>query len=71
VRSWGCATTTVYWCGQAIHKFLPQFDQVFRRIAREVGDCQFVFVRFGCGELLNELFRRRLEETFAAFGLRA
>ena len=34
----------VYWSGQSLFKYLPQHDEVFCRIAREVGDCQFVFV---------------------------
>ena len=39
----------VYWCGQSLFKYLPQFDQVFPRIAREVGDCQFVFIQLSNG----------------------
>jgi len=64
------ATATVYWCGQAMKKFLPQFDQVFPRVAREAGDCQFVFIRSDHAAL-NELFSQRLEAAFSAFGLRA
>jgi len=62
---------TIYWCGQSLFKYLPQFDEVFPRIAREAGDCQFVFIQFQRGTHLNDLFRRRLERAFAAFGLRA
>jgi predicted O-linked N-acetylglucosamine transferase (SPINDLY family) len=62
---------TVYWCSQAIYKYLPQFDHVFPRIAREVGDCQFTFIRFPGAAHVTDLFRQRLESAFAAFGLEA
>jgi protein O-GlcNAc transferase len=62
---------TVYWCSQAVYKYLPQFDQVFPRIAREVGDCQFTFIRFPGAAQVTDLFRQRLDAAFAAFGLNA
>jgi protein O-GlcNAc transferase len=62
---------TVYWCSQAVYKYLPQFDQVFPRIAREAGDCQFTFIRFPGAAHVTELFRGRLERAFAAFDLNA
>jgi protein O-GlcNAc transferase len=55
------AGATVFWCGQSLFKYLPQYDQVFARIAREVGDCQFAFIRYGQGTYLDEKFLRRLE----------
>ena len=65
------STATIYWSGQSLFKYLPQFDEVFPRIAREVGDCQFVFIQFQQGTYLNELFSQRLDKAFAAFGLSA
>jgi predicted O-linked N-acetylglucosamine transferase (SPINDLY family) len=65
------ATATVYWCGQALYKYLPQFDQIFARIASEVEDCQFVFIAFPGSPQVTELFRTRLEQAFASFGLDA
>jgi protein O-GlcNAc transferase len=62
---------TVFWCGQSLFKYLPQFDQVFARIAREAGDCQFAFIRYGQGTYLDEKFLARLERAFAAVGLKA
>jgi protein O-GlcNAc transferase len=62
---------TVYWCGQSLFKYLPQFDQVFPRIARELGSCRFVFIGFQTNPQLTNLFRNRLDKAFAAFGLRA
>jgi predicted O-linked N-acetylglucosamine transferase (SPINDLY family) len=59
-----------YWCAQSLFKYLPQHDEVFPRIAREVGDCQFVFIRH-FGRSVTELFQQRLDRAFAAAGLRA
>jgi predicted O-linked N-acetylglucosamine transferase (SPINDLY family) len=64
-------TSTVFWCGQSLFKYLPQFDQVFARIAKESGDCQFAFIKYPRGTQVTELFKRRLERAFAAVGLRA
>ena len=62
--------STAYWCAQSLFKYLPQHDEVFPRIAREAGDCQFVFIRhFGRG--VTELFQKRLDRAFAAAGLKA
>ena len=59
-----------YWCAQSLFKYLPQHDELFPRIAREAGDCQFVFIRhFGRG--VTELFQQRLARAFAAAGLNA
>jgi protein O-GlcNAc transferase len=65
------ASAVVYWCGQSLFKYLPQYDQVFARIAREVGDCQFAFIQSHHGGGMNERFRKRLERAFAVFGLDA
>ncbi len=61
----------VYWCGQSLPKYLPQFDEVFARIAAEVPDSQFAFIEFGGGSGVTELFRNRLERAFKAAGLNA
>jgi predicted O-linked N-acetylglucosamine transferase (SPINDLY family) len=62
---------TVYWCGQSLYKYLPQHDQVLARIAREVGDCQFLFFQFQQGAYATDLLRSRLQQAFAAVGLKA
>jgi protein O-GlcNAc transferase len=64
-------SATVFWCGQSLFKYLPQYDEVFPRIAREAGDCQFVFIRYGQGTYLDEQFFRRLQRAFASAGLNA
>jgi protein O-GlcNAc transferase len=65
------ADAVAYWCGQSLPKYLPQFDEVFARIASAVGDCQFTFIEFAGGPRVTELFRKRLERAFARLGLRA
>jgi predicted O-linked N-acetylglucosamine transferase (SPINDLY family) len=62
---------TVFWCGQSLYKYLPQYDAMFARIAREVPGCQFAFIRYRRGDDANALFRQRLDRAFAAVGLRA
>lgn len=59
----------IYWCAQSPPKYLPQFDEVFARIAREVPASQFVFIEFGGGRGVTERFRERLDRAFEAFGL--
>jgi protein O-GlcNAc transferase len=65
------ADATVYWCCQSLPKYLPQFDDVFPRIAQAVGGCQFTFIAFAGGRTVTEVFRARLERAFARAGLRA
>jgi predicted O-linked N-acetylglucosamine transferase (SPINDLY family) len=60
----------VFWCGQSLFKYLPQYDDVFARIAKEAGNCQFVFVRHEGGPTVNALFKERLDRAFAAVGLK-
>jgi predicted O-linked N-acetylglucosamine transferase (SPINDLY family) len=62
---------TVFWCAQSLPKYQPQYDQVFPRIARDAGDCQFTFIQFPGGAQITALFRQRLDRAFAAFGLNA
>jgi predicted O-linked N-acetylglucosamine transferase (SPINDLY family) len=61
----------VYWCGQSLYKYLPQYDEVFARIARDVPGSQFAFIRYPRGDGVTALFRQRLERAFAAVGLQA
>lgn len=62
---------TVYWSGQSLYKYLPQFDWVFAAIAKQSGDCQIVFIEYNQGPQITELLRQRLERAFAAVGLKA
>jgi predicted O-linked N-acetylglucosamine transferase (SPINDLY family) len=65
------ATAVVYWCCQSLPKYLPQFDEVFARIAAGVPDCQFTFIEFAGGRGITEMFRARLDRAFKALGLDA
>jgi predicted O-linked N-acetylglucosamine transferase (SPINDLY family) len=60
--------SVVYWCCQSLFKYLPRHDDIFPRIARQAGDCQFVFLRHG-SNWVTDTFRARLERAFAAHGL--
>ena len=60
--------SVLYWCCQSLYKYLPRHDDVFPRIAKQVGDCQFVFIRHP-SDWVTERFRARLERTFSAHGL--
>jgi len=62
--------TILFLCTQSLFKYLPQFDEVFPRIASEVGSCQFAFLSFARSPHLGERFIRRLESVFSRFGLR-
>jgi predicted O-linked N-acetylglucosamine transferase (SPINDLY family) len=62
---------SVFWCGQSLFKYLPQFDRVFPDIARGAGDCQFVFIEHPGSAHINDMFRARLDRAFSAFGLSA
>jgi protein O-GlcNAc transferase len=61
----------VYWCAQSLPKYLPQYDEVFARIAADVGACQFVFIESAAGKGVTGLFKARLDRAFAGVGLRA
>jgi predicted O-linked N-acetylglucosamine transferase (SPINDLY family) len=65
------AGATVFWCGQSLYKYLPQYDGVFGRIALAAPDCQFAFIQHPKGTNVTELFRRRLDRAFTAVGLSA
>ena len=62
---------TVFWSAQSLYKYLPQYDNVFVRIALAAGDCQFVFLRHFGGANITRIVRERLNRAFAAAGLRA
>ena len=47
------------------------YDEVFVRIARAIGDCQFVFLRHFGAPKITATVRERLERAFPPAGLRA
>jgi len=61
----------VFWSGQSLYKYLPQHDFVFAKIAKFVGNCQFVFIKHPKETAIADLFRRRLDSVFSQWGLAA
>ena len=59
----------VFWCGQSLFKYHPKYDFVFARIAKLVGNCQFVFIKHAKEAAVADLFRRRLDSVFSERGL--
>ncbi|MGD1910496.1 MAG: tetratricopeptide repeat protein [Rivularia sp. (in: cyanobacteria)] len=59
----------MFWCCQSLYKYLPQHDDVFPRIAKELTNAKFVFIQYHQGEYVTEVFRRRLRSAFEEFGL--
>lgn len=58
-----------FWSGQSLFKYLPEFDDVFARIAKEAPRSQFVFIRHRNSPNVTEVFQARLDRVFAAHGL--
>lgn len=71
VRDPADADMPVFWSGQALYKYLPQYDSIFPRIAADLGKCRFVFIAFAKSNAVTDAFRARLEAAFAAAGLDA
>jgi len=67
----GDVAAPVFWSGQALYKYLPQYDEVFPRIAAELGACRFVFIGFAKSQAVTDAFRDRIWAAFAAAGLDA
>jgi len=61
---------TVFLCCQNPFKYLPQYDDVFPRIAMAVPGSRFVFFRHKKSDGLNALFQERVTATFERYGLR-
>jgi predicted O-linked N-acetylglucosamine transferase (SPINDLY family) len=59
----------LYFCAQSLYKYLPQYDEVFPRIALETPDCRFVFLVSQSSPRITELFTARLRRAFARHGL--
>lgn len=58
----------MFWCCQSLYKYLPQYDDVFPRIAKNLSNAKFVFINH-ISERITEIFCQRLRRTFAEFGL--
>lgn len=62
------AEGVLFLCVQSLFKYLPKYDEVFVRIAKELGKCHFVFKKNPVD--LSGQFFRRLKQAFARYGLR-
>jgi predicted O-linked N-acetylglucosamine transferase (SPINDLY family) len=62
---------TMFWCGQSLFKYLPQFDETFVRIAKAAPNSQFVFLRHHGPHRVTTSFQKRLERAFSQWGLSA
>jgi protein O-GlcNAc transferase len=63
-------TSVLYLCCQSLYKYLPQYDEVYPRIARQVGDCQFIFISNESVHVTGQ-FRRRIRQAFHKLSLEA
>ena len=60
----------VFLCSQSLFKYLPQHDDLYPRIARQVPNALFVFIANDNAQA-TAFFRNRLESRFRQFGLEA
>ena len=58
----------LFWCCQSLYKYLPNHDDVFPSIAKELGNAKFVFIKHE-SEYITGVFHQRLNNAFTAFGL--
>ena len=63
------ADATVFWCGRSLYTYLPEFDQVFPRIAQAVPNAQFAFIEYPKGTHVTKQFSERLDRAFARLGM--
>jgi protein O-GlcNAc transferase len=60
----------LYGCLQSLFKYVPRYDGILPRIAREVPEALFVFLE-GSPAHTTEVMKQRLDRAFAAHGLDA
>ncbi|MGE0714792.1 MAG: hypothetical protein AB7P02_05065, partial [Alphaproteobacteria bacterium] len=65
------ADDVLYWCCQQLHKYLPEHDDLFARIALGLPRARFLFVGAAAGSGVEAAFRARLARAFARAGLDA
>jgi protein O-GlcNAc transferase len=62
--------SVLYLCCQSLFKYLPRYDEIYPRIAKEVGDCQFIFISHK-SSYVTEQFQHRINQSFNKLGLKA
>jgi predicted O-linked N-acetylglucosamine transferase (SPINDLY family) len=60
----------LYFCAHSLFTHLPQYDDIYPRIAQQVEDCQFLFIKDKSDYLTNQFFQR-LKQAFKDFNLDA
>jgi protein O-GlcNAc transferase len=58
----------LYLCCHQLPTHLPQYDDIYPRIAKEVKDCQFLFISYR-NTSVTEQFRQRIGQAFSRFNL--
>ena len=53
-----------FWCGQSLYKYLPQYDDIFPRIAKGLTNSKFIFIKYGKQDKITEIFQQRLTDAF-------
>lgn len=64
------ADAIIYWSCQSMHKYLPQFDWLYGRIAQRVERAFFLFLEQGPQHRANDVFRERMEREIGPIGQR-
>lgn len=59
----------VFWCCQSLFKYLPQHDDIFPRIAQQLNNSKFIFIRAPQSEAITKIFCQRLNKAFDEYGL--
>ncbi|WP_372022058.1 hypothetical protein P7L70_02355 (plasmid) [Tistrella mobilis] len=63
------ASSTVFLAPNSLVKCLPQYDDIYARIAAASGDCQIVFVMDAALEAVSRRCKKRIEAAFLSRGL--
>ena len=58
----------MFWCCQSLFKYLPKDDDIFPRIAQQLGHAKFVFIKHP-SELVTGIFCQRLDNAFSKLNL--
>jgi protein O-GlcNAc transferase len=59
----------VYWCGEALFKYMPEHDLLFVEIATQLKTARFLFVGFPIGRDVDAKFKYRMSAAFRRRGL--
>jgi protein O-GlcNAc transferase len=60
----------LYLCSHQLPTHLPQYDEIYPRIAQQLNDCQFLFIEHK-SSYVTEQFRQRIYHSFNKYGLKA